>query len=255
MDNCTIKKLSRLSIDNRPSGPDHRTLDALLDYSEKTSALLYHAVSRRLLETIPLRTEQAVESMLKVTDWGHLQESNNFLKARPHLWARFSEPQITSGFAYFLNEENTLGRCQAAFDAAWTDTNRPAPVLQSVELVGAELGKIDLLVIGICEDKTRVALCVEAKLGHRLTEGQLDKYKTQVTNHHKIKLPEAACLLILAPTHCPDIAKALQKGDWNFMEWKQWLIGYDNALPRFSDSTDFQRFRKTIHERNLEEIN
>lgn len=250
-----MMQLSRLSKHNLHSGKYNRATDFLLCYAEKTAALLCYIVRRQILEIKHIPIEDTVHILLKVTGWDSLPEGDNFMNERAHLWARFTEPQITNGIAYFLNEENTLARCQAAFDACWFDTGSSSPKIQSVELVVAELGKIDLLVIGVCDDETRVALCIEAKFGHSITEGQLAKYKGKIIDYHNIKNPEAMCLMIIAPKHRRDIAGSLQTGDWRFMEWKKWLIHYDNALPYSSDNEDFRRFRKTIYQRTIEEIN
>jgi hypothetical protein len=184
-----------------------------------------------------------------------LNPSPNFLDEKPDCWASFTDPQITGGWMYHLNHRSRLARCQALFDAAWTLKNGVPPKLVRIELAAAELGRVDMLVIGEDANGMRHCVCIEAKFGHVLTE-QLDPYEAYISCAHDMYDARCRTMLIIAPEPRSDIAFQLVRPDnqWCFCTWKSWLIAYDNALPLEVDDVDFRRFRRTTLHRAAQEL-
>ncbi len=192
---------------------------------------------------------QAVSALLECARWKALEATDRFIAADPHKWAIFHEPQITGGWAYFLNGPHSLARCQAAFDAAWK-ARADVPEIACVEGVYAELDKLDLLVLAETADDRRVALCIEAKFGHSLAEAQLNGYVEKVAKHRGSDDTKDRAMLVLAPSLRADVRSALTSAsEWQFQTWQEWLIRFENALPRYADDPDFCRFRRTTLER------
>ena len=122
--------------------------------------------------------------------------------------------------------------------------------------MAAELGRIDLLIIGRSFSGNRIAVCVEAKFGHVLTGEQLRKYERKLRTAHKVVSPNSRRLLVVAPSYRWDIATILSnERDWQFCSWVDWLVRYDNALPEAADDDAFKSFRHTVLVRAKSEMN
>jgi hypothetical protein len=229
-------------------------LHALRFAADKSASQLVRAVRAGLLRSCVANSTAAAASLLDATRWVNLKPTPNFLDACPYSWASFTEPQITGGWVHHLKSRSSLARCQALFDAAWRGGGEAAPKLTRIELVVAELGRIDVLVIGEDREERRYCVCIEAKFGHSLTD-QLRSYEACLARDHGIEEPNCRALLLIAPELRRDIAAQLtrKRNAWSFLSWKQWLIAYDNALGREADDHDFRRFRRTtLHRASME---
>lgn len=230
-----------------------RALEHLNAIADRHAKNLVHVVRNQSLKSLaswPNSAAATIELLLSISGWSKLAKTQRFLSAKPHEWARFTEPQITGGWRYFLATSHSLARCQAAIDASWLGPEDAKPQLSDVKAVHAELGKIDLLILGQTKDQQTIALCIEAKFGHVITEGQLNSYEGKLVRDHGTMNQRDRILLIIAPKSRSDVRHQQRKeSEWLFLTWKQWLIRYENALLSAHDDSDFQRFRRTTFER------
>lgn len=234
-------------------------INYLINYSYIEITFLQQVVQDGLLKPIKMNHDKSIANMLKVTGWEALIiKKRNFLDTSPHDWAKFTEPQITRGWEYFLNLGNPLIRCLAALKAAGFSQDLNPNEILNVDICIAELGRIDLLIIINCKDRRRLALCIEAKFDHVVTQEQLDEYYYQVSCKHKINTKKLRRFIIIAPKMRRDILKVVYNSqnsvaalsEWKFISWQSWLIDFDNALPEIEDDDDFRRFRRTVLERS-----
>ena len=223
---------------------------ALRQYSRWSARGIASAIQRGQLRPRPAPAiGQSTSALLRFSGFGALDNPGSFLEAKPHEWATFSEPQITRGWAHFLEDRHRLARCQAFVAAAFqTDPSQfDTDPCVAIELIAPEVGRIDLLLIARLASGVRVAVCIEAKFGHVLTDGQLEKYERALENIHKIPERSRRCLLILGSRHRRDIAKQLATpgNEWHFLTWARWLIRFENKLPPAIDDDEFRKFRRT----------
>lgn len=232
--------------------PDARSSRASLErLASRDACSIAPAVRAGLLKPHAVSADDAATILLRVGGWENLHTQNRFLAAKPVSWARFTEPQITGGWAHFLRGKHSLARCQAVFDAAWHPET--APALTSVEPAYAELGRIDLLVVGTANSH-KMAVCIEAKFGHFLASHQLDGYAANVSTVHGVESAKDRRLLVLAPHRCTRISGTMQLSpEWRFLRWQDWLVRYENALPSQFDDEEFQSFRRTVLDRTYQE--
>lgn len=233
----------------------HFALEPLLFFHQRKRAILADCVRRGKFDALaaPL-TSHDYEQVLAVTGWGDLRSGPTFLSEPPIEWLYCTEPQITSGWAHQLEAAHTLKRCQAVFEAvACLVPKAPRVRLKHVDAVFAEDGRVDLLVVATDENEGVHALCIEAKFGHIVTEGQLDKSASHVRQWYN---PSYLTCLLIGPTLTANAASMsrVAKDSWTFVSWKHFLIAYENALPPEADSEAFRQFRSTCHARNQSEF-
>lgn len=165
--------------------------------------------------------------------------------ARAHDWTSFHEPQLTRGLAHFLSVGST-GQRRARVHAFLKATGAERLPIKADSLCQcdavAEEGRIDLKVIATTEHDLKIGVVVEAKLGHKITTGQLSRYR-------KLSRGDADDLLlcVVAPSLTTSSRRALRKNAaWQFHTWRTLLLGLEENLPVEADDDDFRRFRRTM---------
>lgn len=199
-------------------------------------------------------------SFAKTLDWfpGYSALERVFgLNRRPHLfrvepvvWAKFTEPQFTKGFAYFLNIPavriqrtrallTALGAAELCVDMC--------DATVTAEALTAGNRRIDLLIEWKDSSKkeNRYAAAIEAKLGHHVTVGQLSAYRRHLRNR-KIS-HERWLLAVVSPWRSTLTDKSLQDNrDWRWIAWRDLLVAHERALPVECDDDAYLQFRRTL---------
>lgn len=186
---------------------------------------------------------QAIESVFA------LKRTQHLFRAEPSVsWAKFTEPQLTKGFARFLNDPEPVARIER--------------VRALLEVLGApELGKgmtevtvtaeaptsgnrrIDLLIEWRDTSDRPYAAAIEAKLGHHVTSGQLPAYR----NHLRRIAKDRRLLVVVAPRLTAGTERSLRRNrEWRWTTWRDLLIAYERALPVDYDDAEYLRFRRTL---------
>ena len=174
--------------------------------------------------------------------------------AAPIAWAKFTEPQFTKGFAYFLaasDQTVRIGRTRALLKALGVETAMKVDLGEEMTKirVAAEEStsgkkRIDLLIVWE-HSSNRFAVVIEAKLGHHITVGQLSAYREHL---EKMKIQKERRLLIVAsPRVTEKDRKALRRNrEWRWKGWRDLLIAHERALCDEYDAPAYSRFRKTL---------
>ena len=178
------------------------------------------------------------------------------LKRLPHLfraepsvtWATFTEPQLTKGFARFLNDPEPVARVERvkallkALGAAELGEGMTG-VMVTAEAVTSGGKRIDLLIKWQDTSDRPYAAAIEAKLGHHVTSGQLPAYR----NHLRKIANDRRLLVVVAPRLTISTDRALRRNrDWRWTTWHDLLITYERALPVDFDDAEYLRFRRTL---------
>ena len=183
-------------------------------------------------------------------------ESVFALKRRPHLfraepsvtWTTFTEPQLTKGFARFLNDSEPVARSERvrallkALGAAELCKGM-TEVVVTAEAPTSGNRRIDLLIEWQDTSEQPYAAAIEAKLGHHVTSGQLPAYRNHLRNIAK----DGRLLVVVAPRLTSRTGRSLQRNrDWRWTAWRDLLIAYERALPVDYDDAEYLRFRRTL---------
>ncbi len=182
-----------------------------------------------------------------------LENKGHFFHARPVDWVSFHEPQITGGFAHFLNEDNEHAngeRVRALLESFGVRQFGEQPNFRiEAEAQTKDRMRIDLQIIWSRCKNTQEALIVEAKFGHSLTSKQLTSYQKYGLEELKLK-QQNLHLFVLTPGSTDQHRNTvLQNKHWREISWFGLLISYERFLPRAADSNDFRRFRRTVWHR------
>ena len=214
----------------------------------------------RLSDAVAVAIGKGALSFSETLDWfrGYSALERIFnLKRQPHLfrtkpiaWAKFTEPQFTKGFAYFL--DISVGRIERiralliALGAAELCEDMCDPTV-AAEALTAGNKRIDLLIEwrDSSEQRNRYAVAIEAKLGHHVTVGQLSAYRRHLRNR---KISENRWrLAVVSPRRTTRTDKSLQENrDWRWMAWRDLLIAHERALPVECDDDAYLQFRRTL---------
>lgn len=182
-----------------------------------------------------------------------------------HQWARFHEPQITSGLCHYLNTGGfdarvdralTLYRAAAycaggrfrqidASEVAELDTIPEENIKNAGEKRGrkrVERGRIDILVAFELDDGTRTGVAIEAKFDHYLTPGQLKKYTHHLASKRQW-IPDEVPLLLVSRAPIALTSEPY----WYSVSWWRFLEALEREMGP-ADDPDFQKFRRTIWE-------
>lgn len=183
-------------------------------------------------------------------------ESVFALKRLPHLfraepsvsWAKFTEPQLTKGFARFLDDPEPITRIERvrallkALGAAELGDDM-TQVTVTAEAPASGNRRIDLLIEWRDSSDRRYAAAIEAKLGHHVTSGQLPAYRDRLRKIAKRR----RLLVVVAPGLTGRTERSLRRNrDWRWTAWRDLLIAYERALPADFDDAEYLRFRRTL---------
>ena len=135
-----------------------------------------------------------------------------------------SEPQITRALAHFLSQGNAEIRSLrlAAFLSA-IGISVTAESLTDCS-VQAENDRIDLKVTWPGN-----VVVIEAKFGHKVTEGQLKKYRTAARMNYPSHDIGYVLLALCPAARAP--LKGRQRNIWTFCSWKQFFLMFERKRP------------------------
>lgn len=179
-----------------------------------------------------------------------LDRRHHLFRAEPIVWAQFTEPQFTKGFAHFLGvpeREKRIWRTRAllkALGAAELGKNM-SEVEVTPEALTSGNKRIDLLIEWKDSSERRCAAAIEAKLGHHVTSGQLPAYRGHLQNVPQ----ERRLLIVISPRFSADVRDALQRQrsrEWRWMAWRDLLIAHERALSGEYDDDAYRQFRRTL---------
>ncbi|MDD9982318.1 MAG: PD-(D/E)XK nuclease family protein [Gammaproteobacteria bacterium] len=184
-------------------------------------------------------------------------ESAFALKREPHLFraepsavwvTSFTEPQLTKGFAHFLNAvepATRITRVRALLKGLGAAElgNDMSEVKVTAEAQTSRNKRIDLLIEWNDSSNKQYAAAIEAKLGHHVTSGQLPAYRT----HLRKFAEERRLLAVVSPRPSRATTRALQRNrDWRWIAWRDLLVAHERALPVDCDDEGYLRFRRTL---------
>ncbi len=179
---------------------------------------------------------------------------------------RLTEPQITKGFAHFLNagdRETRTGRIRALLRALGSRPGNEDRSLREASVTPeapANERRIDLLIEWTDASGHRRGAVIEAKFRHHVTPRQLPSYRAhllkQIERGYRYKVPddekEPPLLFIVSPLRDDGITRALgqqRKKVWRWISWRSLLLAYDRALHQDHDDDTFRQFRRTLWDR------
>lgn len=113
-------------------------------------------------------------------------------------------------------------------------------------VVIAEEDRIDLKIVWIDERGKDVVVIIEAKFGHKITEGQLAAYRATVERMHRNE-PYASILLTLDDSVCTAL-KGKQRTIWKQVDWRNFWLRFERLRP-VEHNPSFQMFLSTLWHR------
>ena len=163
-------------------------------------------------------------------------------------WATFTEPQLTKGFAHFLNAHDPTARTERvrallkSLGAAQLSSDI-SDVKVTAEAATTGNKRIDLLIEWQDSLERSFAVAIEAKLGHHVTTGQLSAYR-----NHLRKIPnERRRLVVVSPRRTGHTDRSLQRNrDWRWMAWHDLLVAHERSLRDDHDDRAYLQFRRTL---------
>ncbi len=172
----------------------------------------------------------------------------------PHEWIDPLEPQITKGFVHFLTNcslERQRTRCLSFARAALACS--PGSIAIEGEWqpltvrAEAEENRIDILV-ELSDGETRFGAAIEAKFGHRLTPGQLEKAEKHVLGQSGCGWDSSrSAFLVVAPLISRIDAKLLKPRPlWRPVSWWSFLTRLEHEIDESHDCADYRRFRRSV---------
>ena len=224
---------------------------------ETRQALALMGESRSDAVSVAIR--RAALRFIETPDWSQgvsALESAFALSRRLHLfraepsvtWATFTEPQLTKGFAHFLNAHDPIARTERvrallkALGAAQL-SNDISEVTVTAEAATTGNKRIDLLIEWQDSSEQSYAVAIEAKLGHHVTTGQLSAYR-----NHLRKIPnERRRLVVVSPRRTGHADRSLRRNrDWHWMAWHDLLVAHERSLRDEHDDRTYLQFRRTL---------
>lgn len=163
-------------------------------------------------------------------------------------WVTFTEPQLTKGFAHFLNAPNPAARTErirallnVLGAAEFSDGIREAAVTAEAPIAGNK--RIDLLIEWRDSFGQPHAAAIEAKLGHHVTAGQLPAYRRHLREIAK----EPWLLVVVSPRLTQHTDRSLRRNrDWTWMSWHGLLLAHERCLTDDCDDAAYAGFRRTL---------
>lgn len=186
-----------------------------------------------------------------------LDRPNHCFAAAPHPWARFHEPQITGGFAHFINTRaprQRLARAVAFVKAAAACAGKDVAAIDAFGPIAAycvaEENRTDIL-IELRRGEDRLGAVLEAKFGHRLTQGQLPKALKHARDIRALSMDQSV-LLVVAPDVTVLDGRVLRQNHrygWRATSWWALLDQLERFTAPADDCCDYRRFRRTVWHR------
>ena len=236
-------------------------------WSEGRPALA--SLGEMLSGTLTMAIRREVPFFQEQPDWSRgsaalcrvfgLDRRHHLFRAAPIDWGvKFHEPQFTKGFAHFLfhgvpERIKRNERTRALLKALGVETalgvklckERSEAVVTAEESTSRKK-RIDLL-IEWTDSSKRIAVAIEAKLGHHVTIGQLPAYREHV-HHEKEVSKECVMLIVVSPRLDKNTRDALrcQQGEWRWIAWRDLLIAHERALSGDYDDDAYRQFRRTL---------
>lgn len=186
-----------------------------------------------------------------------LHRQSHCFSVSPHAWTRFHEPQITAGFAHFLNEGShkvRRSRAFALFQAAALCSDQKLDGIDdfdgfSVRCV-AEENRTDIL-IELRSGSKLIGASIEAKFGHQLTRGQLPKAYNHARDVCRWAMNQSIFLVVAPDTTALNsaILRQNKKFGWRAASWWTLLSHLEQQIDPAHDCADYRRFRRTVWHR------
>lgn len=172
----------------------------------------------------------------------------------PHIWTRFHEPQITRGFAHFIDSGSParrLARAVALIGAAAASGGFDLDLDGATAATClAEENRTDLLVEVLAAGR-RVGASIEAKFQHKLTSGQLRKALDTIRGRpgNDKAAPARYARLVVAPDDPSGTPALRQNRQWRGAAWSTLLLHLERLTDPAHDCLDYRRFRRTVWHR------
>jgi len=236
-----------------PAWPEGRP--ALVIVGEKLSGALTTAIRNDVL-SFPVPPDWSSGPSAIIRGVFGVDREHHLFCAEPIVWAKFTEPQFTKGFAHFLDvpeQAVRIGRTRALLKALGVEMAMKVKVDLGEEMtkihVAAEEStsgkkRIDLL-IEWEHSSNRFAVVIEAKLGHHITVGQLSAYRKHLEKRKIQK--EHRLLVVVSPRATEKDNEALRRNrEWRWKGWRDLLIAHERTLCDEYDDSEYSRFRRTL---------
>ena len=191
--------------------------------------------------------------------------AHHFLHTAPLEWLRPLEPQITNGFAHFLNADGhttRTGRIRALLRALGSDPGDADCSLRKARVTPearTNRKRIDLLIEWTDASGRRRGAVIEAKFEARINSGTLPAYRIglrRIEKNYRREVPsnrqERPLLFLVSPVRDDRITRALRRSrsqDWRWMSWRSLLLAYDRSLNPDHDDDAFHQFRRILWDR------
>ena len=192
--------------------------------------------------------------------------AHHFLHAAPLEWLRPTEPQVTKGFAHFLDaggHTTRIGRIRALLRALGSDSGDPDSVLLETKVTpeasANKKRRIDLLIEWTDASSRKRGTVIEAKFDHRVVPGTLSAYRARLKrleSDYRSEVPpnerERLLLFLVSRLRDAEITRALRRQwgrDWRWMSWRSLLLAYDRNLDPDHDDDAFRQFRRIVWDR------
>ena len=234
-----------LPFQEPPDWPEEHS-SALASLGETLSNVLAMAIRRGGLSfQEPPDWSEGLSAMCRVFG---LNRRHHLFRAEPIVWAQFTEPQFTKGFAYFLGVPEWTKRIERtrallkALGAAELGEDM-SEVEVTAEALTFRNKRIDLLIEWKDSSGSRYA-AIEAKIGADATSGQLSAYRKGLQERWPEHQP---LLIVVSPKITAKIHNALQDNEeWRWTAWRDLLIAHERALSGEYDDDAYRQFRRTL---------
>ena len=169
---------------------------------------------------------------------------------RPLDWGfGLTEPMATRALAKFLSygsAELRARRISAFLQAiGFSEGSVSLDALQRCQVV-AEEDRIDMKLVWKDEHGRDAVIIIEAKFGHKVTEGQLSSYRATVKRVHRCA-PIASVLLTLDENVCASL-KGKQRKLWTQVDWRDFWLRFERHRP-VEQNPSLQMFLNTLWHR------
>lgn len=237
---------SKLYFDNWRSSFDTSCIERFMELERET----LHSQIPKIAGMLPKNRTDVPTKVLKNV-FGDFHSSHSF--SAPFLDWRMtlSEPTVTRTLADFLNEgsDELEARRIHAFLTALQVPELPELSTLAGCIVQAEVDRIDLEIWIPCSDTEHFRpVIVEAKFGHKITNGQLKKYTDARKNDTSLTFKDRHCVVLgLAPKAMKGVV-GRQNNVWKFVAWRDLWLRFEKLRPR-ENNPSFNIFLRLLWHR------